>query len=234
LGGRDAGSCLSRDVRVKEGYGVGRNSGKAIERPLSERVERRQRVGSVSSRLSQAATGRPMLREGGRDPFDGWRTSSFRGRAVFHPSEPWPTGLGSRRHSPEKIERPEPVLNCPTAGCGSLRRLTSVAEIERPPSCRSPAQASCRDCRRRASANRRHQFGRHAGGEFAGLAVRARPGVVVRLAKFVARNRAIGLSSAQCMQGVSSPTLSFASGPSMHRQAAGWMRRHAQASGDKS
>ena len=46
-----------------------------------------------------------------------------------------------------------PVVSCPTAGCGSPRRSTSVAKIEPPPSCRSPARASCRDRRRRASAN---------------------------------------------------------------------------------
>jgi hypothetical protein len=62
------------------------SKGRSVIRPESRR--RLLWVGSVSSRLSQAATGRPMLREGGRDPFDGWRTSSFRGRAVLHPSEP--------------------------------------------------------------------------------------------------------------------------------------------------
>jgi len=56
------------------------------------------------------------------------------------------------------VERPEPVLNCPTAGCGLLGRLTAFAKIERHPRCRSPAHACCLDRRRRASANRRHQF----------------------------------------------------------------------------
>ena len=130
------------------------------------------------------------------------RSSSFAAGAVFGQRHRPPTNLLRRAadegHVPGCSEQPRPgsskvrsrltlafvarictavpSLELPQCGCGSLRRPTFVAKIERPLSCRSPANASCRGRRRRASATRCHQFEfRQAGGEFAGLAVRVRP-----------------------------------------------------------